>query len=247
MDSAIDTAPSTLKAGEPADRSLPAASSAGPAGGVKRKAGDIRDRLEQEIATGTHPAGERLDEQVIAARFGVSRTPVREAINQLVAGGLVERIPNRGAFVRAMGLAELVEMFEVMAELEAMAGRLAARRIDAAGAKRLETALVACEAAADREAHDAYYYENERFHEAIYDACGNAFLAGEARRLHLRLKAFRRLQLRFPHRMRQSLAEHRRIVAAIEAGDGPGAEAELKGHILVQGERFADLVATLKP
>ena len=217
---------------------------------TRAKSSDIRDMLEQEIVTGERTAGERLDEQAVASRFGVSRTPVREAINQLASAGLVEQIPNRGAFVRGTGLGELVEMFEVMAELEAMAGRLAARRIDASGRARLEAALLACEAAAGGEAadsHDAYYYENERFHEAIYDACGNGFLAAEARRLHHRLKAFRRLQLRVPQRMRQSLLEHRQIVAAIEAGDGERAGAELKLHIMVQGERFADLVASLKP
>nr|WP_245396308.1 GntR family transcriptional regulator [Jiella sonneratiae] len=216
-----------------------------PAGRVK--SAEIRDILEQEIATGERHAGERLDEQAVAARFGVSRTPVREAINQLASAGLVALIPNRGAFVRETGLGELVEMFEVMAELEAMAGRLAARRVDPKRRVQLAEALAACQSAAERNESDAYYYENERFHEAIYDACGNGFLAAEARRLHQRLKAFRRLQLRVPHRMRQSLAEHRRIVAAIEAGDGETAEAELKSHILVQGERFADLVASLKP
>ncbi|WP_255340539.1 GntR family transcriptional regulator [Jiella marina] len=206
----------------------------------------MRDFLEQEIVTGERRPGERLDESAVAARFGVSRTPVREAINQLVSAGLVDQIPNRGAFVRGMGLAELVEMFEVMAELEGMAGRLAARRIGEGERKRLREAMAACAEAAESSDTDAYYYENERFHQAIYDSCGNAFLAAEARRLHIRLKAYRRLQLRVPQRMRQSLAEHQRIVAMIEAGDGEGAEAELKSHISVQGERFADLVASLK-
>ncbi len=217
------------------------------AGGGRVKSGQIREMLEQEIVTGDRRAGERLDEQAVALRFGVSRTPVREAINQLASAGLVELIPNRGAFVRETGLTELVEMFEVMAEMEGMAGRLAARRIAAPARARLQAALLACENAAAREAPDDYYYENERFHQAIYDACGNGFLAAEARRLHQRLKAFRRLQLRVPHRMHQSLVEHRRIVAAIEAGEGAAAEAELKSHIMVQGERFADLVASLTP
>ncbi|NDW03259.1 GntR family transcriptional regulator [Jiella pacifica] len=238
---AVETAAADATAGseEPSPRRRPP--------GSRVKSSEIRDVLEQEIVTGERSAGERLDEQAVAARFGVSRTPVREAINQLASAGLVELIPNRGAFVRETGLGEMVEMFEVMAELEGMAGRLAARRISAAARSRLRAALAACEGAAAREAPDDYYYENERFHQAIYDACGNGFLAEEARRLHLRLKAFRRLQLRVPQRMHQSLAEHRDIVAAIEAGDGERAEAGLKSHIMVQGERFADLVASLTP
>nr|WP_255616992.1 GntR family transcriptional regulator [Aurantimonas sp. VKM B-3413] len=212
----------------------------------RRKAQTIRDALEQEIVTGLLGAGERLDESALAARFAVSRTPIREAINQLASAGLIAHIPNRGAFVRQVGLAELVEMFEVMAELEGMAGRLAARRADAGALLRLREALGACEAAAKADDPDSYYYENERFHHLIYGACGNAFLAGEAQRLHQRLKAFRRLQLRVPKRMRDSLAEHERIVAAIAAGEGERAERELRSHISVQGERFADLVASIK-
>ena len=215
-------------------------------GAVRRKAADIRDALEQEIVTGSRHAGERLDEQVLADRFAVSRTPVREAINQLASAGLIEQIPHRGAFVRRIGLAEIVEMFEVMAELEGMAGRLAARRGEAAALARLQTALAACARAAESKDPDAYYYENERFHHAIYDACGNRFLAGEARRLHQRLKAYRRLQLRVGYRLNQSLAEHRTITAAIQAGESEEAERALQQHVAIQGERFADLVASLQ-
>ena len=214
-------------------------------GALQPKAADVRDYLEQEIAMGHRAAGERLDETEIAARFGVSRTPVREAINQLASTGMVEQIRHRGAFVRRVGIGELVEMFEVMAELEGMAGRLAARRIDGAGLAALRLRLEDCRRAAAGNDPDAYYYENERFHAAIYAASGNIFLQNEARRLHQRLKPFRRLQLRVPQRMRQSMVEHEGIVAAIEAGDGPGTEIALRAHIIVQGERFGDLNAQL--
>ncbi|MEX6505445.1 GntR family transcriptional regulator [Jiella sp. M17.18] len=239
LSSDVTAPPSSQRSGSD-DAAAPRSRSAG------RKAGGIKDVLEQEILTGVFSAGERLDESALGTRFGVSRTPVREAINQLASAGLIEHIPNRGAFVRQVGLAELVEMFEVMAELEGMAGRLAARRAGPAALAALRQALVACAEAGGSQDPDAYYYENERFHHLIYEACGNAFLAGEARRLHLRLKTFRRLQLRVPRRMRDSLAEHDRIVAAIESGDGEAAERELRAHVAVQGERFADLVASLK-
>ncbi|BDA86509.1 GntR family transcriptional regulator [Aureimonas sp. SA4125] len=194
---------------------------------------------------GQRAAGERLDESEIANRFGVSRTPVREAINQLASIGMVEQIRHRGAFVRRVGIGEMVEMFEVMAELEGLAGRLAARRIDGAALAKLQLRLEDCRQAAARNDPDAYYYENERFHAAIYAASANTFLQGEAGRLHQRLKPFRRLQLRVAHRMRQSLLEHETIVAAIAAGDGPAAEHALRLHIIVQGERFGDLNAQL--
>ena len=85
----------------------------------------LRDRIEDRIATGIYAPGERLDETTLAEHFGVSRTPVREALQQLAAGGLVELRGRRGAIVSAPDPARLMEMFDVMAELEAMCGRLA--------------------------------------------------------------------------------------------------------------------------
>ena len=212
----------------------------------RAKAADIREVLEQEILTGDRQPGPKLDEKSIAESFSVSRTPVREALQQLATAGLIELIPHRGAFVKSVSIRELIQMFEVMAELEGMAGRLAARRIDEATLTRLRNCLTSCETAAVSSDTDTYYHENEQFHRAIYDACGNDFLAGEARRLHQRLQAFRRLQLRVPKRMDQSLAEHRQIVEAIAAGDGDESERIMREHILIQGERFADFVALLE-
>ncbi|WP_244404183.1 GntR family transcriptional regulator [Fulvimarina pelagi] len=213
--------------------------------GAKNRTGDIRDSLEQEILTGERLPGQRLDEQAIARRFDVSRTPVREALQQLVATGLVELQPYRGAFVKEISLSELVQMLEVMAELEGMAGRLAANRADDTSLARLKASLLACEEAARSGNPDTYYAENSVFHEAIYDGCGNDFLAAEAKRLHQRLKAYRRLQLRVPKRIGQSLEEHRRIVDAIVNGKSRVAETELKKHISVQGERFTEFVNTM--
>lgn len=211
---------------------------------AKRSA--LREALENEIATGMLRAGDRLDEVQLATRFGVSRTPVREALHQLATTGLIELRPRRGAVVAHITPDRLVEMFEVMAELEAMSGRLAARRLTAPARRALVAAQEACRIAAARGDTDAYYYENERFHMAIYEAGGNAFLAEQAAALHRRLKPFRRLQLRVAQRLQASLAEHERIVAAILAGDGDAASQELRAHIVVQGERFGDLMAGLK-
>src|SRR5699024_9035986 len=92
---------------------------------------------------------------------------------------------------------------------------------------------------------DAYYYQNEIFHHCIYAAGGNGFLASESQRLHDRLKPYRRLQLRVRNRIQRSLQEHEAIVAAIEAGDVLLTEKRMKVHVLIQGERFSDLVASM--
>lgn len=212
----------------------------------ERIADTLREELEQAILTGEFHDGDRLDEARLSERFAVSRTPIREAFQRLAASGLVELVPHRGAFVRHPDFAEVVEMFEVMAELEALCGRLAARRVDDAMLDRIEATVTACEASVAANDADGYYRENERFHHLIYEAGGNGFLAAEAARLHRRLQPFRRMQLRSRGRLRQSLDEHRRIVEALRAGDSAVAADILRGHVAVQGERFNDLMASYR-
>lgn len=210
-----------------------------------RSADEIRDTLEQHIVEGDLPDGERLDEVKLASRFGVSRTPLREALRMLAGSGLVVLIPRRGAFVRHPDVVELVEMFEVMAELEAMCACRAARRITSAALARLTAAARACEQASDAEDPDAYYHHNEEFHQIIYQASGNAFLSSEAHRLQKRLRPFRRLQLRARGRLLQSMNEHADILSALETGDGERAATALRNHVTVQGERFHDLLSAV--
>lgn len=204
----------------------------------------LREQIEEQIATGQLPPGSALDEVALATQFGVSRTPVREALIQLTAEGLVELRPRRGAVVASVGPARLLEMFEVMAELEAMCARLAARRMSEAEHAELLAAHRACEAA--RGDPDAYFYCNERFHAAIYAGSHNGFLAEEAAALQRRLRPYRRLQLRVRDRMTNSFAEHEAVVAALLAGDAAAAGDALRRHVSVQGERFGDLVASLR-
>jgi DNA-binding GntR family transcriptional regulator len=209
-----------------------------------RRADALRDQLEQEIVTGELRPGERLDEQGLAARFGVSRTPIREALMQLASAGLVELQSRRGAFVASLSLKEIIERFEVMAAFEGMCGALAARRITDTERLVLLEAHEACAREATSGDANSYYYANERFHQTIYDACYNGFLADQARQLHSRLRPYRRLQLRVRSRVANSLAEHQAIVDAILAGESGKAEQLLKDHILIQGERLADFIAT---
>ena len=152
----------------------------------------------------------------------------------------------KGTFVARVGIEALIEMFEVMAELEGMCGRLAARRIGEAELEELRQAHERCEAAARAGDSDDYYYENEAFHDCIYRASHNGFLAGEARQLKQRLKPYRRLQLQVRQRIGSSLEEHREIVAAIEAGDAARAEQAMRDHVLIQGERFSDFVSSVR-
>lgn len=215
---------------------------------MERKRADIiAEELEGMIFDGTFENGDRLDEVQLAERFSVSRTPVREALQKLTQSGLAEQIPRRGVFVRQPGPLELIEMFEVMAELEAVCARLAATRISDEAIAELHAANMRCNQAVEAQDADRYYRENEQFHGILYKQSGNRFLEQECLRLHRRLQPFRRLQLRLRGRMRQSMTEHEAVFKALEAGDGERASAAIRDHVAVQGEKFHHLIANLKP
>ena len=204
----------------------------------------IRDSLEQRIVEGELSNGKRLDETELSNFYGVSRTPVREALQRLAESGLAEHLPRRGTFVRSPSLSQLVEMFEVMAELECMAIRLAARRATSNDIDALEKDNETCRAAVAANDTKKYYEINARLHGRIYQMSGNSFLANEARRLHDRLRPFRRLQLRVRGRMEESMAEHDIILAALRDGDADRAMETMKKHITIVGVRFTDLVSS---
>ena len=134
-------------------------------------------------------------------------------------------------------------MFELMAELEAICARLAARRATLFQQQQIKAAHEACRNVKDA---DAYFRLNEAFHLAIYEASRNEFLIEEAMAVARRVRPYRRLQLRVRERLKTSFAEHEAIVNAILAGDGALAEETIRSHVLVQGQRFADLVASIE-
>jgi DNA-binding GntR family transcriptional regulator len=205
----------------------------------------LRDEIENEIVSGLLLPGDRLDEVSLAERYGVSRTPIREALHSLEASGLIETRPRRGAVVVEIGPDRLFEMFEVMAELEALCARRAARRLTESDQRELLATHEACGAAQRAADSDRYYYDNEHFHFAIYAASHNIFLAEQARALHRRLKPYRRLQLRVRNRLSTSYREHEEVIEALTAGDGELAASRLRAHVIVQGERFTDLIASI--
>lgn len=204
----------------------------------------VRDALEDAVVHGRYRPGERLDALQLEQQFGCSRTPIREALLALERSGLVQIRPKQGTYVTELSISELAERFEVMAELEGMAARLCARRIERAELDELERALKECENHATTGDADGYYYANARFHGVVYDSCGNEYLRQQALTLKRALQPYRRLQLRVPDRMRRSLAEHREIADAIASGDSEAAENAAREHVLVQVKEFSQLVRT---
>ncbi len=195
------------------------------------KAAEIQKVISDDIVHGRRAPGTALDETVLSLEFGVSRTPVREAIRQLEMTGLVEARPHRGAVVCDVPPARLVDMFAVMLELEALCARLAATHMTAGERAALRALHEGSAALVREERREDYVAVNDAFHDALFDGSRNGFLAETARHVRFRLSPFRRAQLESGDRMARSFDEHARIVAALERGDAAAAEAEMRTHI----------------
>ncbi len=192
----------------------------------------IRNALTDEIAQGELPAGAQLDEKYLAERFGASRTPVREALRQLAVSGLVEIRPRRGVIVTRLTPERIMDMFETMAEIEAMCVRLATYRmtpLERSALLHLHQGSQIMVEAGDVDAYDIF---NRQFHEALYHATHNEFLKEQAIGVRTRLNAFRRTQLRQGDRIVHSYQEHEGVMAAIAEGDGEVAAKRMRAHML---------------
>lgn len=205
----------------------------------------IRAALEDDIVTGRLNAGDKLDEQQLASRFRVSRTPVREAIRHLEAQGVVQVRPRMGAIVASFTIPQILEMFEVMAQLESLCARLAARRMNAQEKESLQQYHEICGEAARAGEFNDYYHKNVTFHEAIYAGAHNGYLQEQTLRLRSLLAAYRRYQLSFKGRIAASYVEHGAIVQAIMDSDDEAASRHMHEHVNIQGDTFTDFLATL--
>ncbi len=188
--------------------------------------------LSDEIVAGRLGPGVRLDEQSLADRFGLSRTPVREALGQLSAMGLVEKRPHRGVVVAALSVEKLTHMFEVMAELEALCARLAARRMSAIEREELEAEHASTVELARTGDFERYETANRAFHRSVYLGSGNPMLVETADDFRRRINPFRRAQFHVEGRIAQSFAEHGGIVAAILQRDEELAYRRMREHLL---------------
>ncbi|HET7848422.1 MAG TPA: GntR family transcriptional regulator [Pseudolabrys sp.] len=206
---------------------------------------DLLHRLEEEIFLGKLQPGARLDEKLLADRFKVSRTPVREALWHLASSGLVEMRRHHGAIVKKLTLVELIEMFQVMAELEGLCARLSARRMTLAERKQLRQIQKAGAKMVATQNFEGFFENNNEFHEAIFVGSKNAFLQQEARRLRSRVNPHRRYITYQPGRMQKSLEEHETIIEAIERNDDSEAQRLMRDHVNMLGEVVADFIASL--
>jgi DNA-binding GntR family transcriptional regulator len=189
--------------------------------------------IADDIVHGRYLPGTALDETSLAAAYGVSRTPTREALRQLEAIGLVMGRARRGAVVADVSEHQLDEMFAVMAELEALCARWSALQMTAVerrGLQAIHDGSAAYVAAGDRA---SYIEANIRFHEAVYAGAHNSFLAEMAQSVRQRLAPFRRAQFETLGRLARSHFEHGRVTLAIQRGDAEAAARDMRAHLAI--------------
>jgi DNA-binding GntR family transcriptional regulator len=207
-------------------------------GANRTLADELRLQLADEIVRGVLAPGAALDETELARRFRVSRTPVREALRQLAASGLIQTRAHRGSVVARPTHDDLIGMFEAMAELEALCAGIAAERMTATERGALEAVHEELRALIQSGDPQRYHEINEAFHSTIYFGAHNAYLAEITQATRTRVQPFRRAQFRNLGRLAKSHAEHDRVVVAILRGDRDGAARAMRDHILTVREEY---------
>ncbi|MEG6510052.1 GntR family transcriptional regulator [Methyloligella sp. 2.7D] len=205
----------------------------------------VRAGLEEDILFGRIKPGERIDEVSVSHQYNVSRTPVREALNSLASGGLVDVRPRQGVFVAEFTIEKLIEMFEVMAGLEGFCVRLAARR---ATPEEIE-AIIKCNEevnALAREGNSMGFFEkNNELHGLFYRASGNETLIEMTLATQRKVAPYRRYATYHKERMQNSIGEHQAVIDAIMAHDEDAADRLMREHLSLLAVGFSDLVAAL--
>lgn len=212
----------------------------------KSRAESIRKKLEEEIFLGIVQPGQRLDEQAEAKRFGASRTPVREAISYLASSGLVKVESRRGATVTKLTVPQIIEMMDVLAHLEELCAGLAAQNMTAKELVALKEAHQTCINRVRTGKIDEYYREAKRFHEIIYSASRNSFLAETCANLRNRVFPYLRYQLHRPGRAETCISEQQLIADAILTRNSDAASQSSRNHLRVQQRVFAEFMTALE-
>ena len=201
--------------------------------------------IEKLIVNGSMVPGQRLDEMVLAKKYGVSRTPVREAIRALTAIGLVQNTGKQGSQVAKLSISMLIEMFELMAVLEGMCAQLAARRATKNELLEMKKTHQLLEKTFEKGNHKEFYNVNLQFHDQLYNASHTQYLAEETLRLRRRLSPYRMRVTFQPGRMNSTLEEHNKILIAIKKGESELAKNEAISHLRLIGNDLEDFIASV--
>lgn len=193
---------------------------------------EVDERIRQRIFSRELKPGERIDEQALARDFGISRTPLREALKVLRSEGLVKLVPRRGCFVAKLSESDVDEIYDMIGLLEAACAARAAQVATAADIARLRRATQRMSQTAADGNHKRYFDANLAAHEALLDVAGNRWQKSVIQYLRGMCRLYPFVSVgKIPGRLEESLREHQELFAAIEAHDAVRAETVMRRHI----------------
>jgi DNA-binding GntR family transcriptional regulator len=218
----------------------------GPSSTIRQDYRTIQDlvftTLRDEILSGELEPGERLNTSQLSERLGVSRTPIREALNRLTSIGLVENIPHRGAFVRKLSIEEIIEIYYIRAALEGIAARLAARNLKQEEIQQLLHLCDGMESHLSTGNYQKILETNFAFHNTIYQAAQSPRLQNLILQYYSQSEQYRALGLELPGRYSEICQEHRNLALALARRDVEAAELQAREHHLNTARRIAKSV-----
>jgi DNA-binding GntR family transcriptional regulator len=200
------------------------------------------EALRERILRGDFPEGEPLRQDALADELGVSRIPVREALRQLEAEGLVTFSPHRGAVVSSLSLDEIDELFELRAEIESDLLRRAIPKMSKDQLERATDIVDEFQSALDAGEATRWGPLNWHFHAALYAPAGRNFTMGVLQKLHQHSDRYFRMQVLLAHGGAKANAEHREIAGAVGKKDVKSATQLMRAHILGAGEALSALL-----
>ncbi|MCP4405024.1 MAG: GntR family transcriptional regulator [bacterium] len=191
------------------------------------------EQLGEWLIDGTLQPGEALIETELAERLEISRTPIREALQQLAQEGLVEMIPRRGAFVRRITLQDIEELFVIREAIEGIAARLAATKVDTETLEEFEERFNAADKVPDEKTrHEMYEMAGDDFHDYILQVCGNSRIKEIIETYKVLLQKERKIAAFIPGRIEASAQEHRAVLEVMKQRDTESAERMMRRHIV---------------
>lgn len=200
--------------------------------------------LRDEILSGKLKPDEKLNTNQLAKRLGVSRTPIREALNRLISVGLVQTIPHRGIYIRKLSIDEIIELYYIRAALEGIAARLAVRNLTEEETNRLLQYCDEMEAQQRAGNYQKFLEINYMFHQTIYKATQSPQLQDLLFQYYSRSEQYRTLGLELPGRYKEIFDEHRQFVAALASGDMEKAEDCAREHYLNTARQIAKFMGS---
>ena len=201
------------------------------AGTEKSLRGQVFDKIRSDILSGKYKRGEELVESSIGKELGISRTPVREAIRQLELEGLVQLVPNKGAFVTGISEKDVRDIYLIRARLEGLAARMAAKNITPELLDAMEETVVLSEYHAKKEHYEQVCEMDSKFHKLLYKASGSRILEHTLTDFHQYVQRVRMASIMKKRRMEKSNDEHDAILTAIREHDEEKAELVATRHI----------------